>query len=73
MCDVTGNGKITSFDAVWVLEFVAGTRELTPDEQLLADASGNGVVTSYDAARIMQASTGAVIPGSHCGQFVHMP
>jgi len=73
MCDITGNGTISSFDAVYVLQFVAGTRELTPDQQFLADASGNGVVTTYDAARIMQASSGAVIPGSHCGQFVQLP
>jgi hypothetical protein len=73
MCDITGNGTISSFDAVYVLQFIAGTRELTPEQQMLADASGNGVVTTYDAARIMQASTGAVMPGSHCGQFVQLP
>ena len=73
MCDITGNGTISSFDAVYVLQFVAGMRELTPDQQLLADASGNGVVTTFDAARISQASTGAVMPGSHCGQFIHLP
>jgi hypothetical protein len=73
MCDITGNGTISSFDAIYVLQFIAGTRELTPDQQLLADASGNGVVTTFDAARIMQASTGAVMPGSHCGQFIQLP
>ena len=56
-----------------MLQFIAGTRELTPEQQFLADASGNGVVTTFDAARIMQAATGAVMPGSHCGQFVQMP
>jgi hypothetical protein len=50
-----------------------GTRDLTPDQQLLADASGNGVVTTFDAARILQASTGAVMPGSHCGQLIQLP
>ena len=73
MCDITGNGTISSFDAIYVLQFIAGTRELTPNQQLLADASGNGVVTTFDATRIMQASTGAVMPGSHCGQFVQLP
>ena len=73
MCDITGNGTISSLDAIYVLQFVAGMRDLTPDQQLLADASGNGVVTTFDATRILQASTGTVIPGSHCGQFIQLP
>jgi len=73
MCDITGNGTISSFDAIYVLQFVAGMRDLTPDQQLLADASGNGVVTTFDATRILQASTGQVMPGSHCGQFIQLP
>ncbi|HSP96357.1 MAG TPA: dockerin type I repeat-containing protein [Candidatus Dormibacteraeota bacterium] len=73
MCDITGNGTVSSLDAIYVLQFVAGMRDLTPDQQLLADASGNGKVTTFDAARILQASAGRVLPGSHCGQLIRLP
>jgi hypothetical protein len=73
MCDLTGNGTVSSLDASYVLQFVAGTRDLTPTQQMLADASGNGVVTAFDATRILQAASGKVMPGSHCGQLVFVP
>ena len=73
MCDITGNGTVSSLDASYVLQFVAGTRDLTPIQQMLADASGNGVVTAFDATRILQAASGKVMPGSHCGQQVFVP
>ncbi len=73
MCDITGNGTVSSLDALYALQFVAGMRELTPDQQLLADATGNGSVTSFDATRILQASKGTVTPDSHCGQLIQLP
>jgi len=73
MCDVTRNGTVNSRDASYVLQFVAGTRHLSPIRQMLADASGNGVVTAFDATRILQAASGKVMPGSHCGQLVFVP
>jgi hypothetical protein len=73
ICDVTGNGTVSSLDASWVLQFVAGMRNFTPNQQLLADATGNGSVTAFDATRILQASTGKVMPGSLCGQLVQLP
>jgi hypothetical protein len=73
MCDITGNGTVSSLDASYVLQFVAGTRDLTPIQQMLADASGNGVVTAFDATRILQAASGKVMPGSHCGQLMFVP
>jgi hypothetical protein len=73
MCDITGNGTVSSLDATYVLQFVAGTRDLTPEQQMLADASGNGVVTAFDATRILQAAAGKVMAGSHCGQMVFVP
>src|SRR5262245_13628330 len=73
ICDVTGNGTISSLDATYVLQFVAGMRGLTPNQQLLADATGNGTVTAYDATRILQASVGKSMPGSVCGQKIMLP
>ena len=73
MCDVTGNGTVSSTDAMRVLQFVAGLRELTPEQQMLADATGNGRVTAYDANCILQAAANKTVPGSFCGQMVHMP
>jgi hypothetical protein len=72
-CDVTGNGTISSLDASYVLQFVAGMRTFTPNQQVLADATGNGSITAFDATRILQASTGKVMPGSLCGTVVQLP
>ena len=73
MCDITGNGTVSQIDAMRVLEFVAGLRDLTPEQQMLADASGNGRVTAYDVTCIMKAATGIPVAGSHCDQMVQMP
>lgn len=72
MCDVTGDGSVSTIDATHVLQFVAGLRHFTAEQQMLADATGNGHVTALDATRILQASMGKAIPGSHCGQLVLM-
>ena len=73
MCDVTGNGMITALDAHRVLEFVAGMRDFTPEQQFLADATGNGHVTSYDTMCILQASAGKPVSGCLCGKVVQIP
>lgn len=70
MCDVNHTGRVASADAHRVLQFVAGLRNLTPEEQMLADATGNGRVTAYDANCILQAAAGRSVPGSHCGEMV---
>ena len=70
MCDVTGDGTVSSLDATRVLQFVAGLQDFTPEQQLLADATGNGRVTAYDAMCIMKASVADPVPGSHCGKRI---
>ena len=72
-CDITGNGTVSQIDAMRVLEFVAGLRVLSPEQQFLADASGNGRVTTYDVTCMMKASAGIPVAGSHCDQMVPMP
>jgi hypothetical protein len=68
MCDVNHTGYVTTSDARRVLQFVAGLREFTAEEQLLADATGNGQVTAYDAMCILQKAAGKIVPGNHCGE-----
>ena len=61
--DVTGNGEVTTLDAVKVLNYTVGTLHL-PDSTApnftlpVADVSGNTKITSYDAALIFQYSLG---------------
>ena len=73
MCDITGNGTISAYDAHLVLAFVAGMQDLTADQQLLADATGNGHITAYDAMCILKAAVGQTVPGSLCGTLVQVP
>lgn len=73
VCDVTGNGTITSVDANRVLKFVAGMWYFTPEQQLLADASGNGHVTAFDAVCILKAADGIIVPESQCGKLIFLP
>ena len=73
ICDVTGNGTISSLDATRVLKYVAGMWTFTPEQQLLADATLNGHVTAFDASCIMKAAQGMTVPGSFCGQFIFLP
>jgi hypothetical protein len=73
MCDLTGNGTVSSLDASYVLQFVAGMRDFTANQQVLADATGNGSITAFDATRILQAAAGKVVPGSQCGQLMQLP
>jgi hypothetical protein len=52
------NGAITALDATYVLQFVAGSRTLDPDQRLAAEVTGNGTVTALDATRILQFAAG---------------
>src|SRR5262249_3901597 len=52
------NGAITAQDAQYVLEFVAGLRQLDPDQRLAANVTGNPTISALDAALILQFSKG---------------
>jgi len=52
------NAAVTSFDAVLVLQAVAGQVTLTADQQLAADVTGNGSFSTLDATRILQFQAG---------------
>jgi hypothetical protein len=62
--DVTGDGKVTVFDARDILSYVVGMITL-PDAVnhphftiVVADVTGNNIVSSYDAALVFQYSLG---------------
>jgi hypothetical protein len=52
------NFDVTALDAAYVLQFVAGLRDLSDDQKLAADVTGNGSVSALDAARILQFQAG---------------
>lgn len=56
--DVTGDGKITTQDAIWVLQSVAKKRTLTAAQKSAADVTKDGNVTTQDAIWILQSIVG---------------
>lgn len=58
--DVSGNGKVSAYDAALVLRHVVGLEELTQDQIQRADVSGNGAITAYDAALILRYTVGLI-------------
>lgn len=52
------NAAVTSFDAVLVLQAIAGTITLTHDQEFAADVTGNGTFSTLDATRILQFQAG---------------
>src|SRR5262249_39439343 len=45
---------ISALDASFILQFLVGLHDLTPDQQLACDTSGNGTLSALDAAFILQ-------------------
>ncbi len=56
--DVDGNGKVTSADALMVLQAVAGSRTLTAEQIKRADANKDGKLGAVDARKILQVVAG---------------
>jgi hypothetical protein len=48
------NDAVTALDAAFVLQFVAGLRSFSNDQQLAADVTGDGTVSALDASLILQ-------------------
>jgi hypothetical protein len=51
---------ISALDAVYILQAIAGTRTLTPEQVLACDTTGNGTLSPLDAVRILQLKTGLI-------------
>jgi len=49
---------VSALDAAWVLQQVAGIRQLDATETLAGDATGNGALSTVDATRILQLVVG---------------
>lgn len=53
---------ISSLDAAWILQAVAGLRTLDAPRRLAADVTGDGTVSTLDAALILQRAVGMPAP-----------
>lgn len=53
-------GGLSALDAAYVLQAVAGTRTLTPEQMLAGDVTGDGTLSALDATRILQFVVGAL-------------
>ena len=58
--DIDGDGKVISSDALYVLQFSTGLRELSNEQKTVADVNGNGEINSADALSILQYATGLI-------------
>ena len=58
--DVNGDGKITSYDASLILQYVVGNIGENALDINAADVDGNGKITSYDASLILQFVVGNI-------------
>jgi len=58
--DVSGNGKITVYDAVFVIQYVVGLTDLEILQQQAADVTNDNTVTAMDAALILQHTVGLI-------------
>jgi len=58
--DVSGDGKISAYDAGLTARLAVGLDELTVEKLAIADVSGDGEVTAYDAALIARRAVGLI-------------
>lgn len=56
--DLTGDGKISAYDARQILKAAAEALELNETQTLIADANHDGIITAYDARMILQEAAG---------------
>ena len=52
------DGGISTLDAVWTLQTVAGLRTLDASQRLACDVTGSGTLSTLDATRILQERAG---------------
>jgi hypothetical protein len=58
--DVDGDGKVTTLDAVKILQYYVGSITLSENQLSAADTDRDGKVGSLDAARILQYYVGSI-------------
>lgn len=58
--DVDGNNRVSSSDALLILQFATGVKSPTDEQKKKADVNGDGKVNSTDALLILQIVTGVI-------------
>lgn len=58
MGDVNGDGRITAADALYTLQSIAGTKNLTSVQMKVADVNGDGRITASDALEVQRFAAG---------------
>lgn len=58
--DVDGNNRVSSSDALLILQFATGVKAPTDEQKKKSDVNGDGKVNSTDALLILQISTGVI-------------
>lgn len=51
---------VSSLDAAWVLQYIAGSRTLSSLQQLAGDVTGDGTISVLDATNILKLSAGVI-------------
>ncbi len=58
--DVDGNNRVSSSDALLILQFATGVKAPTDEQKKKSDVNGDGKVNSTDALLILQIATGVI-------------
>ena len=58
MGDVDGDGQVTSYDALIILQTVTGSADISEEQKISADTDMDSDITSYDALALLQYITG---------------
>ena len=69
VADVSGDGKITAYDASLVLRYVVGLTDFEIAQRQAADVTGDGTITALDAALILQYTVGSITQFLHTHQL----
>lgn len=58
MGDIDGDGQVTSYDALIILQTVTGSADISEEQKISADTDMDSDITSYDALALLQYITG---------------
>ena len=58
--DVSGDGKVTAYDASLVLRYVVGLTDFSVERKQAAYVTGDGTITALDAVLILQYTVGLI-------------
>ncbi|MDE7280355.1 MAG: leucine-rich repeat protein, partial [Ruminiclostridium sp.] len=61
--DLNSDKTTNAIDAKWVLQYVSGSRALTPAQKAAADVNSDGTVNAVDAKWILQSVSGSRVLG----------